>query len=97
MLAVLSRRPSNDCKPWLDRLLEREEKQKKAIYSRGVAKAQAMATALKTIGKFTITKRAGAEGKIFGRYGTAHGLGATTATSRLISRHAASMIHMPHF
>ena len=50
------------------RLLDREEKQKKAVYSRGVAKAQAMATALKTIGKFTITKRAGAEGKIFGRY-----------------------------
>ena len=49
------------------RKLDREEKAKQQAYSRGVAKAQSMATALRTIGKFTITKRAGDGGKIFGR------------------------------
>ena len=33
-----------------------------------MAKAQSLATALRTIGKFTISKRAGEGGKIFGRY-----------------------------
>lgn len=33
------------------------------------AKAQAMATALQTIGKFTIKKRSGDKESIFGRYG----------------------------
>lgn len=35
------------------------------------AKAQAMATALQTIGKFTIRKRSGDKESIFGRYGRA--------------------------
>ena len=86
--------------------MEREEKQKKAIYSRGVAKAQAMATALKTIGKFTITKRAGAEGKIFGRSDTfacmietsrVFSLDATKATSQLALHNAPSRIKMPRY
>lgn len=33
------------------------------------AKAQAMATALQTIGKFKVKKKAGAADSIFGRYG----------------------------
>lgn len=36
------------------------------------AKAQAMATALQTIGKFTIRKRSGDKESIFGRYGRTH-------------------------
>lgn len=35
------------------------------------AKAQAMATALQTIGKFVIKKRSGDKESIFGRYGRA--------------------------
>ena len=75
------------CRPcWLQlpgarRKLDREEKAKQQAYSRGVAKAQSMATALRTIGKFTITKRAGDGGKIFGRHARAH------AAPRLLQAH----------
>ena len=49
-------------------MLAAQERAKQQEYSRGVAKAQSLATALRTISKFTITKQAGEGGKIFGRH-----------------------------
>ena len=39
-----------------------------SVFSQVQAKAQAMATALQTIGKFTVKKKSGAADSIFGRY-----------------------------